>query len=900
MDIDIIKKFSLNPDKYYKTKLFEEYNFERRACIKCNRFFWSLDENKTLCPEDESDSYSFIGNPHTNKRLDYVESLHAIKSFFAENHHTIINRYPVVCRWREDLYFTIASIVNFQRIIDSKVIFELPANPLLVPQICLRFNDIENVGTTGKHFSSFCMIGQHSIYNEPGGYWKDKCIELDFRLLTEKFRINKNEIVFVEDVWEGGGSFGASLEYFVNGLELGNAVFTEFQGKLTEYTKLKQMVVDMGAGLERMAWISTGSPTAYDCCFGDITKNIIYKLGIDVPANILNRYFKAINKTEKYNDILECKKMIINSICASTRNLNDILTLESVYLILDHIRTLIFAVKDGMIPSNVGGGYNLRIITRRIITTINKLKTKIDINEIIEAEINYLKNAYPEIANAERDVKTILDVEYKRYSESKMRMDKIATKMKINDKKLSIEKLIQLYESDGITPDYLKERNIISKYPANFYSLLSKKNNRVKTRSKNILEFEDVRSTELLFYTTDPREFKANVLKVYNKYIILDRTAFYARGGGQEPDYGKISTYNVINVIKHGKIIVHEVDCRVDDIKTGDIVKCSIDITRRRNITKHHTSTHIINSASRRILGNWVWQNSAFKESGYGRLDIIHHSSLTNNEIVKIEKMSNNIIQQDLIVNIKEYERSIAEHKFGFKIYQGGVAPFRYIRIVNIGDFDVEACGGTHVKRTGEIGIIKITKTERIQDGVIRIEFVSGEKAIEYVQEQESHITNITKLLQTEKPKVMESFQNKLTEFEETKEKLRYTLEKTSENEVSKIIKTSKILGKLKLHSVTEYKLDEKYHIDIGKKSTKQESLLVYCALIVKKNIKIVVFSGNIASKTMKANEIAYNISKILGGSSGGDEEFAQGGGTDKSKINIALSTIENIMRTIK
>ena len=120
----------------------------------------------------------------------------------------------------------------------SKVVFEFPANPLVVPQTCLRFKDLENVGVTGRHFSSFCMIGQHSI-PENGGYWKDECVDLDFRLLTQQFGIKKEEVVFVEDVWAGGGSFGSSLEYFVKGLELGNAVFTEFQGELGQHTTLE-------------------------------------------------------------------------------------------------------------------------------------------------------------------------------------------------------------------------------------------------------------------------------------------------------------------------------------------------------------------------------------------------------------------------------------------------------------------------------------------------------------------------------------------------------------------------------------------------------------------------------------------------------------------------------------
>ena len=177
----------------------------------------------------------------------------------------------------------------------SKVVFEFPANPLVVPQTCLRFKDLENVGVTGRHFSSFCMIGQHSIPNE-NGYWKDECINLDFNLLTQQFGIGKKEITFVEDVWEGGGSFGSSLEYFVRGLELGNAVFTEFQGDLSNYKTLDQRIIYMGAGLERFAWITMGTPTAYDCCFGPITKKLIQDSGIDADSTILTPYFTEIAK----------------------------------------------------------------------------------------------------------------------------------------------------------------------------------------------------------------------------------------------------------------------------------------------------------------------------------------------------------------------------------------------------------------------------------------------------------------------------------------------------------------------------------------------------------------------------------------------------------------------------
>ena len=196
----ILSRFSADPDRYYTVELFAQEGYARAACRVCGRFYWSANPNRDTCPDHDPEMYSFIGRPPTNIRLDYTESWRKIKEFFVSNNHTSIPRYPVVCRWRDDLYYTIASIVDFQRVSGSHVTFQFPANPLIIPQTCLRFKDIENVGVTGRHFSSFCMVGQHSV-PDTGGYWKDTCIRLDHSLLTGPFGIPSEEITFVEDVW---------------------------------------------------------------------------------------------------------------------------------------------------------------------------------------------------------------------------------------------------------------------------------------------------------------------------------------------------------------------------------------------------------------------------------------------------------------------------------------------------------------------------------------------------------------------------------------------------------------------------------------------------------------------------------------------------------------------------
>ena len=825
---DILAKFSADPGRYYKVKLFDNEGFERKSCSTCKRFYWTVDENRVNCPDHSDDTYSFIGNPPTKKRFDYTQAWKEVESFFVKNGHTSVNRYPVVCRWRDDLYFTIASIVDFQRVMGSKVVFEFPANPLVVPQTCLRFKDLENVGVTGRHFSSFCMIGQHSIPNSDG-YWKDKCVDLDYRLMTEQFGVDKKEVVFVEDVWEGGGSFGSSLEFFVKGLELGNAVFTEFQGDLTNYKTLDQQIIDMGAGLERFAWITMGTPTAYDCCFGPITDNLLQQVGIDTKNKLLVTYFTKIAKhLEQFSDLSDVRKNAIKSANLTDDQINKIITpLEGIYLIIDHIRTLIFAISDGALPSNVGGGYNLRIMLRRIISTMDRLSLKFDINEMIDTQIDYLKNTYPELERTREDIKTIIGIESGRYDNSKLRMEKIVSKL---EQKPSVDDLVRLYESDGITPDYLKEMKVISDIPSTFYSKLSELHQSKKQKEQDSMSLEGLPETELLYYSDDPKEFDANVLKSFDNYVILDKTSFYARGGGQEPDHGRIGEFEVVDVNKHGNIVVHEL--KNGTPKEGTTVSCLVDSKRRDGITKNHTSTHILNSSTRNVLGSWVWQHSAFKEEDHARLDITHHSALTDDEISKIEKLANSIVEKNMSVTIDNFDRGTAEQKYGFKIYQGGIVPVKSVRIVSIEDFDVEACGGTHVKKTGEIELIKITKTKRIQDGVVRIEFVSGLTAVDYIKQHDASMLKKSAELKEK----MEMKEKRREQKQELRERFPILVDNIIQSEVGTntvdgITVDVTESGKPNFCSTMNEQYDEFFHISLGEKLIEKDPWMVYCGV---------------------------------------------------------------------
>ena len=241
-------------------------------------------------------------------------------------------------------------------------------------------------------------------------------------------------------------------------------------------------------------------------------------------------------------------------------------------------------------------------------------------------------------------------------------------------------------------------------------------------------------------------EFKGSVLKVIGNKVILDKTAFYPTSGGQIHDKGSLDKYKIMDVYKQGSHIIHVLD-KKPEFKKNQLVKGKIDFKRRLQLAQHHTSTHIINGAAKRVLGNHIWQAGAHKQLDKGRLDITHYASLSDDQIKDIEKLANEIIRENKPVYSDLMPRNIAEKKYGFTIYQGGAVPGKVLRIISIPDFDTEACGGTHLHTTGEAKLIKIIKTSKIQDGMVRIEFTAGDAAASEIKREFVILQGAAKIL---------------------------------------------------------------------------------------------------------------------------------------------------------
>ncbi len=796
--------FAKEWEKHYKLQALVSRGFKRQRCKKCGKYFWAISE-RDCCADPQCIGYEFIGNPPSSLKLGYVETWEKIKAYFTTHGHTYVEPYPTVARWRDDLYFTIASISDFQPYVVNGEL-EPPGNPLIIPQPCIRFGDIANVGTTGRHYTNFVMIGQHAFNTEKTGlfYWKEEAIEHDINYLKE-LGIKEEDIVFIEDVWAGGGNFGPCLEYFSRGLELGNCVFMQFEAKNGEVHELKTKVIDMGAGLSRLCWITHGSPTSYELVFGEVVSYMKQQAGIKVDEELMYKYGKMAGKlcVDEVENIEEVRKEIASNLGVSVEYLEEVLEpLHAIYATADHTLTLLFTTLDGMLPSNSGGGYNLRIIARRMFSFEDRYGLEFDYTAILERHARHLNALFPKLKEGIASTSEVIKEEKRKYQESrekaKTRLKVVIEKAKEKGSSIDENTVLMLYESHGIDPIILKKEcekaGVKAEVPQDFYERI-RVGDEVKSKRKGEgieLDVSKYPKTQPLWYT-QIESFEATVLGKEKDYIILDKTAFYPEGGGQVGDTGWINDVKVINTIKKEGVVLHKV-ADPGKFSLGEKVKAKVDLERRKEVTKHHTAAHLLLAAAVKVLGPHIWQAGSYKDEEKAHFDLTHYRRITPEELRAIEEEVNKYIMMNLPIYIEELSRTEAEQKYGFRLYQGGAIPSKDLRVVVIDGIDAEACAGTHhmLTLTGEIGLFKIVKRESVRDGVERITFKAGLAALRYVQEKEEILKKASEAISVsdeELPNAVRRF------FEEWKErgKLLEKLEETLAEFYAKQIVEKKI-----------------------------------------------------------------------------------------------------------
>jgi len=735
---EFLPKFWKHPDKYYATRVLREEGFLRNICIKCKRPFWSTDPERKVCgdPLCSNEGFGFIGDSPAKRKLEYTKVWLDFAKMFKKLGYTPIKRYPVVARWNPTMEYTNASISAFQPYVISGEV-EPPANPLVIPQFCLRFNDIDNVGVTESHNTGFVMIGQH-MFVEPKDWDQSKVFRDIYTWLRKGLGLRTSDIIFHEDAWAGGGNFGSCMEFFSKGCELGNQVYMLYEQTPSGFRELDIKVLDMGMGQERNAWFTQGCETIYDATFPTVVKKLLFQTGLKIDRDLMRRYvpYAGLLNLDEIENINKSWKCVAKKVGADVNELrNFILLLSGVYSIAEHMRSLLVALADGGLPSNMGGGYNLRMLARRAMMFKNKYGWDIDLSGVCEWHARYLKPLFPELLESVEGAGKILEVEEKKYKNTKAKSVIIVEKMM--HRAVSEQELIKVYDSHGIPPEVIKEefkkKGKGIKIPEDFYSKVSElhkgKEEVTETERGETLPLGGVPDTKILYYDDYKKlEFRAKVMKVLDDFVVLDQTLFYPTSGGQLHDTGKINGKEVIDVFKQGGVIVHKME-KGHSLKENQKVEGEVEWSRRLKLSQQHTATHIINAAARKVLGNHVNQAGAKKTEKKSHLDITHYLPITTEDIKRVENEANNIVEKGIKIEKLLIPRNEAEKRFGMRIYQGGAVPGKVIRIVNIPGVDVEACGGTHLNNTREVGRIKILKTTKIQDGVDRIEFTAGEEA---------------------------------------------------------------------------------------------------------------------------------------------------------------------------
>ncbi|OIO28602.1 alanine--tRNA ligase [Candidatus Micrarchaeota archaeon CG1_02_60_51] len=760
-------EFSKNPKEYYDAPLFKEEGFQRFSCPLCGKHYWAAAEREN-CGDSSHEDYSFFRAKPRDET--YAGLWKKFADYFRKNGHEVIPRYPVISRWRDDLNFTIASIVDFQRLEDGRIVFEYPANPLVVPQICLRFPDIANIGVTGRHLSGFMMAGQHAFGKE--GYWREKCLELNYGFLTKVLGVKKEELTYGEDAWAmpDFSAFGPCIESFSKGSELVNSVFMQYYWDGSQKRELPLRVIDVGWGFERLLWYYRGDLTIYDATFPRQIAFMKKKAGLkDSP--LLKKYAAISSRldVESVRDFREEKKKIASKLGITLKELeSEIAPVQGVWAIADHTRSLLFALADGGLPSNSAGGYNLRVLLRRALGFATEYDFDFDFASVFEMHAEDLKDVYPELREALPSVNEIFEVEKRKYAQSLEKARSTSEQILSKPGGLTAEKMATLYESHGVTPELLErvahERGIEVAIPSDYYAKITSKHVMEEKKREEKPAFEGVKPTRRAYYDDDRKfEGDAVVAAVKGDLVALDATLFYPEGGGQCGDKGWLDDSPVVDVQASHGVVMHKV--QGGSFKAGQKVRMRVDRLRRDAITRHHTATHVLNASCRRVLGNHVWQCGSRKDADEAHLDVTHYEKPSRDKVNAIEALVNGFIREAHPVRVFEMERGEAERKYSYRIYQGGGAIGKRIRVLDVEGIDVEACGGLHRHNTSEIGFFKITGVEQVQDGVTRFRYKAGPAALSFVQEEERLLDDAAQQLYSTKTALSSSIRKQFEEW---------------------------------------------------------------------------------------------------------------------------------------
>ncbi|MBJ64722.1 MAG: alanine--tRNA ligase [Euryarchaeota archaeon] len=939
-------------------QVFHENGYTRRQCRVTGLWFWSSDPNRDTCGDTEEDEYTFIGAPiidgFSQRGRELKDAMREeFIGFFEQREHTRVEPYPVLARWRDDIHLTIASIADFQPHVTSGVV-EPPANPLAISQPCIRLNDIDAVGRSGRHLTTFEMMAHH-VFNRPDEgkmyYWMEECVKYCHDMLCETFGIDPVEITYVENPWSGGGNAGPAVEVIVGGLELATLVFMNLEEneegdveiKGVKYSEMPLQIIDTGYGLERFCWAAAGTPTIYEAIYPESVSWLKEQAGfsaemfemtqseLDSVLGEMSRLFGIMN-IEIGSDGDRMREVFLSRLGERGHTIDSKMftaitePLSKIYAIPDHMHALVNMLGDGLVPSNAKAGYLARMIARRVLRMRDDLGLDVSLSDLAlhHLEVNY---STKRMKQTQEGLVTILKGEEDRYDEMLRKgMQVVKTAIKDIPKEaaeLPDEILFTINDSHGIAPDLVMNiatelgwENLVLRTGFNAelaerHAAMAKAAAKTVSAKSLVENLPDLPATVTLYYEdVSLQNFEASVLACLpligedlpdgaTHGIVLDRTCFYPEGGGQEGDYGNLTcdsaSHSILDTRKVGELVIH---LSSGPFEVGDMVHGKLDWTRRRQLMDHHTSVHIVGGAARRLLGPHIYQAGANKSVESARLDITHHRRLTRSDLDQIEALANEVVQNVSRTEKLILDRKDADRKYGFDLYQGGAPKGSSIRILRIADHDIQACGGTHHDEPGRIGQIRIVRSNAVQDGVERLHIVAGQAAMEHARTQESLLRDASEIFQVPVEDLPTTANRFFGEWKEQRKRIE-ALEaeivrlRTSGggNDLAEVDGVRVVIMEVDGDLKQMTKMLKELTLDASK-----PTLAILGSREGGGKLMIATTEGTIASERFNAVEILRSISSHINGGGGGRPTFAQGGGSNPDGLPAALDAAKQLI----
>jgi alanyl-tRNA synthetase len=845
--------------------------------------------------------------------------------FFEKKGHKRVPSSSLIPAKDPTLLFTNAGMVQFK---DYFLGLEKPPFKRAVScQKCMRaggkHNDLENVGKTGRHHTFFEMLGNFSF----GDYFKKEAIEYAWEFVTEVLKLPKERLyvsVFREDeeafkiwrdyiripedriflldekdnFWAMGdvGPCGPCSEiYYDRGeefacgencgigkcdcdryLEIWNLVFMQFERKEDgTLEKLSKPSIDTGMGLERIASVVQGVPSNYET-------DLLYPL-VEFGAKVSGKPYRKDPKVD-----------------------------TSLRVIADHLRAMVFLISDGVLPSNEGRGYVLRRIIRRASRHGRLLGIKRPfLFEGVEEVVKIMKFAYPELEDSKDFVVKVVKAEEERFQKTLEKgmfvLQEIVERLKSSGKDLIPgEEVFKLYDTYGFPVDFILETANDENMKVDldsFNKLLEeqRKRGRLSWKGKGMVSVSDEiaeleKECPSKFVGYSELETNAKVVGIVKDgklvsrategekvLLILDKTPFYAEKGGQVGDTGRIVGSEGICEVNDtqnltGSLISHHCIVKKGRITVGDTVRAIVDGERRRSIARAHSATHLLHKALKEVLGDHVRQAGSLVMPDFLRFDFTHFSQVSREELEKVE----NLVYEWILANypVETYETSYEK-----AIEEGAIALFdekygEVVRVVKIGDVSKELCGGTHVSRSGDIGLFKIVSESSVASGTRRIEAVVGKKSLELLREKEETLRSLSEIFQVQEGQLVKKAEQIVEELERTQKEVQKLQKKLATSELDALVRSAESINGIKVLTAKLEGIVGKELVEVADSARNKLGDNSAVLLIGTKGEKagiVVAISKNLTDR-FDAVELLNRSASKVGGRGGGRKDLAQGG----------------------